>query len=49
MAKPASERRSGVLRALGGSLGSILGNTGNLYSVYEIVRTVAKAAGYDLP
>jgi hypothetical protein len=49
LAKPTSERRPGVVRAMGAGLIGLIGHADKVYAVYEILKVAAKASGYELP
>jgi hypothetical protein len=49
IAKPPQERRMSVLRAGGSALATALAQAPKVFAAYQIVRTLAKQAGYELP
>ncbi len=49
LARPPDQRRPSVLRSVANTLVGLTGHADKVYAVYEILRTAAKASGYDLP
>jgi hypothetical protein len=49
LARPPEQRRVGVLRTLAGGLVGLIGHADKVFAVYEILKTAAGAAGYELP
>lgn len=49
LAKPPEQRRAGVLRTMAGGLVGLISRADKVYAVYEILKTAARAGGYELP
>jgi hypothetical protein len=49
LARPAGERRPGVLRAMGGGVVGLIKHVDKVYAAYEVLKVAAKAGGFDLP
>jgi hypothetical protein len=49
LARPPDQRRPSVLRSVANTLVGLIGHADKVYAVYEILKAVAKANGYDLP
>jgi hypothetical protein len=49
LARPEDERRSGVLRTVATGLLGLMGHASSAYGVYEILKTLLKLKGIELP
>jgi hypothetical protein len=49
LARPPEQRRGSVLGTIAGGLVALIVHADKVYAAYEILRTAARASGYELP